>query len=241
MIHTEVSKCSSTSSSWCVAILNTGHVQQFLGDWSTDNTSTSGSWDQSDSYTATLTSDLKIKYITLYHKQRILKFSNCHFALVVLSVEFLPILNYCIPLFGSINVWLAGYSCLYYTCVQDPFVLTLVHYFDFVPKRISWWKVAHGNSWWLYIMSQRIVTLLQMINFLFYQSTIRINTATHHPIYFMMCISLSSFRGERDAEESMECVTPKYNAIKISRIHTIDQDKLTLHGTVCGFPILLPQ
>ena len=55
---TEVAESSSLSTSTCVAVINTSHMQQLLGNRGTDNTSTTWSRDESHYDAAALACDL---------------------------------------------------------------------------------------------------------------------------------------------------------------------------------------
>lgn len=64
-IPTKVAKCGCTSPSTGVAIVNSSHLKQLLGDRCTDNTSTSGCRDQPHHNTATLSSHLQHQHIQI--------------------------------------------------------------------------------------------------------------------------------------------------------------------------------
>ena len=55
----EVSKGGGGAASGGVAIFKTRHLHKLLGDWTTDETSSSGSWDESDVDGTTLAVDLE--------------------------------------------------------------------------------------------------------------------------------------------------------------------------------------
>ena len=64
-IPTKVAECGCTSPSTGVAIVNSSHLKQLLGDRCTDNTSTSGCRDQPHHNTATLSSHLQHQHIQI--------------------------------------------------------------------------------------------------------------------------------------------------------------------------------